>query len=74
MLPPEILEQARRLHDGSARRINTCLWRHFAWAALPFWSDLARDRLYISEWGHETFEAKARVNLARSLNTLRSQG
>ena len=33
---------------------------------------LARDRLYITEWGHEMFEAQARVNLARSLDALRS--
>ena len=35
---------------------------------------LARERLYISDWGHEMFEAKARTNLARSLIALRSQG
>lgn len=34
---------------------------------------LARDRLYMSEWGHEMFETRARANLARSLSALRSR-
>ena len=32
---------------------------------------LARDRLYLSDWGHDRFEAAARANLARSLAKLR---
>jgi predicted metal-dependent HD superfamily phosphohydrolase len=32
---------------------------------------LSRDRLYMSEWGYERFEAKARENLGRSLRALR---
>ncbi|WP_158915123.1 hypothetical protein [Caulobacter sp. S45] len=32
---------------------------------------LSRDRLYMSEWGYEQFEAKARENLGRSLRALR---
>ncbi len=30
----------------------------------------SRDRLYLSDWGHERFEAQARRNLARSLDRL----
>jgi predicted metal-dependent HD superfamily phosphohydrolase len=33
---------------------------------------LARERLYLSDWGRERFEAKARANLERSLATLRA--
>ncbi|HEY1752426.1 MAG TPA: phosphohydrolase [Caulobacteraceae bacterium] len=33
---------------------------------------LGRERLYMSGWGHQRFEAKARENLARSLRALRS--
>ncbi|MCX4162896.1 MULTISPECIES: hypothetical protein [Paraburkholderia] len=33
---------------------------------------LSRDHLYMSEWGREQFEAKARVNLQRSLQALRN--
>jgi predicted metal-dependent HD superfamily phosphohydrolase len=32
---------------------------------------LARERLYLSDWGHERFEAAARTNLERSLAKLR---
>lgn len=32
---------------------------------------LARDRLFLSDWGHERFEARARANLRRSLEALR---
>jgi len=32
---------------------------------------LAREALYLSPWGREAFEARARVNLARSIATLR---
>lgn len=35
---------------------------------------LARDRLYMSPWGREVFEAKARANLARSIRRLREDG
>jgi predicted metal-dependent HD superfamily phosphohydrolase len=31
---------------------------------------LARDRLYLSDWGYQRFEAKARANLARSIAAL----
>jgi predicted metal-dependent HD superfamily phosphohydrolase len=31
---------------------------------------LARDQLYLSDWGYERFEAKARANLARSIEAL----
>ena len=33
---------------------------------------LSRDHLYMSEWGREQFEAKARANLQRSLQVLRT--
>lgn len=33
---------------------------------------LARDRLYLSDWGHDRFEAAARLNLKRSLDRLRA--
>ena len=33
---------------------------------------LGRDHLYMSEWGHQRFETKARENLARSLKGLRN--
>ena len=33
---------------------------------------LARDRLYLSEWGHDRFEDRARANLSRSLRKLRA--
>lgn len=33
---------------------------------------LARERLYFSDWGFASFEAKARENLARSINQLRN--
>ena len=33
---------------------------------------LSRDHLYMSEWGREQFEAKARANLQRSLQALRT--
>jgi predicted metal-dependent HD superfamily phosphohydrolase len=32
---------------------------------------LAREALYMSDWGREAFEARARVNLARSIRRLR---
>lgn len=32
---------------------------------------LARDRLFLSDWGHARFEARARANLRRSLAALR---
>ena len=32
---------------------------------------LARERLYLSDWGHARFEARARENLARSIGQLR---
>lgn len=35
---------------------------------------LAREALYMSPWGHEAFEAKARANLARSIRRLREDG
>lgn len=35
---------------------------------------LARDALYMSPWGRETFEAKARANLDRSVRRLREDG
>ena len=34
---------------------------------------LARDRLYLSEWGHARFEERARANLSRSLRNLRAR-
>jgi len=33
---------------------------------------LARERLYLSDWGHARFEAQARANLRRSLEALRA--
>lgn len=35
---------------------------------------LVRDALYMSDWGRETFETKARANLARSIQQLREDG
>ena len=35
-------------------------------------SFLARDALYMSEWGRERFEARARANLRRSIDQLRA--
>lgn len=35
---------------------------------------LARDALYMSPWGREAFEAKARANLVRSIRRLREDG